>query len=195
MQKPNNFENTKVGGDFTPIIVGGHHMVIKNVEETTSKGGKAMLKVSFDFAKNDSQPEYMMNEFKNDIRPDKKWPHAGTAYILTEDNDGNCSKKFKGFITSFERSNNCEAVWGEKFAAQFKNKKIGGVFGKVENEYNGKVTMRTELRWFCEDGRADSADIPAEKYLNNGGSSSNNSQMVPDDIVNGTGGADEIIPF
>ena len=195
MVKPNNYENTKVGGDFTPIIVGGHHMVIKNVEETTSKGGKAMLKVSFDFAKNDSQPEYMMNEFKNDIRPDKKWPHAGTAYILTEDNDGNCSKKFKGFITSFERSNNCEAVWGEKFAAQFKNKKIGGVFGKVENEYNGKVTMRTELRWFCEDGRADSADIPAEKYLNNGGSSSNNSQMVPDDIVNGTGGADEIIPF
>ena len=195
MVKPNNYENTKVGGDFTPIIVGGHHMVIKNVEETTSKGGKAMLKVSFDFAKNDSQPEYMMNEFKNDIRPDKKWPHAGTAYILTEDNDGNCSKKFKGFITSFERSNNCEAVWGEKFAAQFKNKKIGGVFGKVENEYNGKVTMRTELRWFCEDGRVDSADIPAEKYLNNGGSSSNNSQMVPDDIVNGTGGADEIIPF
>lgn len=195
MQKPNNFENTKVGGDFTPIIVGGHHMVIKNVEETTSKGGKAMLKVSFDFAKNDSQPEYMMNEFKNDIRPDKKWPHAGTAYILTEDNDGNCSKKFKGFITSFERSNNCEAVWGEKFAAQFKNKKIGGVFGKVENDYNGKVTMRTELRWFCEDGRADSADIPAEKYLNNSGSSSNNGQMVPDDIVNGTGGADEIIPF
>lgn len=195
MVKPNNYENTKVGGDFTPIIPGGHHMVIKNVEETTSKGGKAMLKVSFDFAKNDSQPEYMMNEFKNDIRPDKKWPHVGTAYILTEDNDGNCSKKFKGFITSFERSNNCEAVWGEKFAAQFKNKKIGGVFGKVENEYNGKTTMRTELRWFCEDGRADSADVPAEKYLNNSGSSSNNGQMVPDDIVNGTSGADEIIPF
>ena len=195
MNKPASYDTVKVGGDFTPIIVGGHHMVIKNVEETTSKGGKAMLKVSFDFAKNDSQPEYMMNEFKNDIRPDKKWPHVGTAYILTEDNDGNCSKKFKGFITSFERSNNCEAVWGEKFAAQFKNKKIGGVFGKVENEYNGKVTMRTELRWFCEDGRADSADIPAEKYLNNSGSSSNNSQMVPDDIVNGTGDADEIIPF
>ena len=194
MVKPNNYENTKVGGDFTPIIPGGHHLIIKNVEETTSKGGKAMLKVSFDFAKNDSQPEYMMNEFKNDIRPDKKWPHVGTAYILTEDNDGNCSKKFKGFITSFERSNNCEAVWGEKFAAQFKNKKIGGVFGKVENEYNGKVTMRTELRWFCEDGRADSADVPADKHLNNSGSSSN-SQMVPDGIVNGTSGADEIIPF
>ena len=195
MVKPNNYENTKVGGDFTPIIPGGHHMVIKNVEETTSKGGKAMLKVSFDFAKNDSQPEYMMNEFKNDIRPDKKWPHAGTAYILTEDNDGNCSKKFKGFITSFERSNNCEAVWGEKFAAQFKNKKIGGVFGKVENEYNGKVTMRTELRWFCEDGRADDADVPAEKYLANNSKNSSNGAMIPDDIVNGTSGADEIIPF
>ena len=195
MNKPASYDSVKVGGDFTPIIPGGHHMVIKNVEETTSKGGKAMLKVSFDFAKNDSQPEYMMNEFKNDIRPDKKWPHVGTAYILTEDNDGNCSKKFKGFITSFERSNNCEAVWGEKFAAQFKNKKIGGVFGKVENEYNGKTTMRTELRWFCEDGRADDADVPAEKYLANNSKNSSNGAMVPDDIATAQGGADEIIPF
>ena len=55
MVKPNNYENTKVGGDFTPIIPGGHHLIIKNVEETTSKGGKPMLKVSFDFAKNDKQ--------------------------------------------------------------------------------------------------------------------------------------------
>ena len=194
MQKPNNYDNTKTGSDFTPINLGGHHIVIKNVEETTSKAGKAMLKVSFDFAKNDVQPGYMSEEYKNDIRPDKKWPHAGTAYILTEDNDGNCSKKFKGFITAFEASNKCEAIWGEKFAAQFKNKKIGGVFGKVENEYNGKVTMRHELRWFCADDKADGADIPADKLLpvNNGATSS---AMIPDDLVNNGNEADEVIPF
>ena len=69
------------------------------------------------------------------------------------------------------------------------------MFGKVENEYNGKVTMRTELRWFCEDGRADDADVPAEKYLANNSKNSGNGAMVPDDIANAQGGADEIIPF
>lgn len=193
MQKPNNFENVKVG-EFTPIIPGGHHMVLKNVEETTSKSGKAMLKVSFDFAKNDCQPEYMMNEFKNDIRPDKKWPHSGTQYIVTEDKDGNCSKSFKSFITCFENSNKCEAIWGEKFAGQFKNKKIGGVFGKVENEYNGKVTMRTELRWFCDDSKADDAAVPADKMLPANGQTVHTAQDM-DALVASQSGADDIIPF
>ena len=192
MLKPNNYDNVSTG-DFTPIDLGGHHLVIKAVEETRSKGGRAMLKVSFDMAKNDRQAGYMTNEYKNDIRPDKKWPHAGTQYILTEDNEGNCSKSFKSFITSFEKSNNCSAVWGDKFAAQFKNKPIGGVFGEVENEYNGKVTMRHELRWFCEDSKADAAAVPAPKLLkgNAGSRPSDNTPIdvnVPEDV-------DEESPF
>ncbi len=197
MQKPANFENTKVGGEFVPIELGGHHIIIKNVEETTSKAGKPMLKVSFDFAKNDIQPDYMANEFKNDIRPDKKWPHAGTQYILTEDKDGNCSKSFKSFITAFENSNNCGAIWGDKFAAQFKNKKIGGVFGEVENEYNGKVTMRHELRWFCSDDKVDGAAIPAAKRLSGNSSDTlgagSSGSDAPD--VNVSDGTDEEVPW
>ena len=195
MQKPNNYENTKAGGDFTPIELGGHHIIIKNVEETTSKAGKPMLKISFDFAKNDRQADYMSNEYKNDIRPDKKWPHAGTQYILSEDKDGNCSKSFKSFITAFESSNNCSAIWGEKFAAQFKNKKIGGVFGEVENEYNGKTTMRHELRWFCADDKVDGAAIPAAKLLNgsNSGNGGSSTSSAPD--VNVPEGTDEEVPW
>lgn len=198
MQMPKNFNETKVAGDFTPIELGGHHIILKKVEETTSKAGRAMLKIMFDFAKNDKQPDYMMNEFKGDIRPDKKWPHAGTAYILTEDKDGNCSRKFKGFMTAFEKSNNCEAVWGEKFAGQFKEKKIGGVFGEVENEYNGKVTMRHELRWFCEDEKVDTASIPLPQYLekgggNSGGGSASGANSMLD--VNVPDGTDEEVPF
>ena len=44
MKKPNAFDETKVSGDFTPIELGGHHMIIKKVEETQSSTGKAMLK-------------------------------------------------------------------------------------------------------------------------------------------------------
>lgn len=158
-------------------------MQIKQVEETKSSTGKPMIKVMFDFAKNDEQAGYMMTEYKNDIRPDKKWPHVGTAYILTEDGDGNCSRKFKSFITSFEKSNGCEAVWGDKFAAQFKNKLIGGVFGEVENEYNGKVSMRHELRWFCADDKVESAGVPDPRYLNGSRTTTDKPDVnVPEDI-------------
>lgn len=199
MQMPNNYQNTKASGEFTPIQLGGHHLVIKQVEETTSKAGRPMLKIYFDFAKNDSQPGYMTTEYKNDIRPDKSWPHAGTQYILTEDQDGNCSKSFKTFMSCFERSNNCKAVWGDKFAAQFKNKAIGGVFGEVENEYNGKTTMRHELRWFCSDDSVDGATIPQPKMLSGhsqtlgaSGTASKASSGPDVDVPEGT---DEELPF
>ena len=165
MQKPANYDETKAGGDYTPVTVGGHHLIIKKLEETKSKDGKPMVKIMFDMAANDSQPEYGMNEFKNDIRPEKKWPNVCTAYVLTQNDDGKCSKSFKGFTTSFEASNNCEVKWGENFGDQFTNKKIGGVFGKVEKEYQGKRSMRTELRWFCADDKADEATVPADKML------------------------------
>ena len=195
MQKPNNYNEVKVGSQYIPPTTGGHKMVIKNVTETKSKAGRDMLVVSFDFDKDDVQPGFFTNEFKNDIRPDKKWPHSGTQYILTEDKEGKCSRSFKSFITAFEASNKCEAIWGEKFAAQFKNKKIGGVFGRVENEYNGNVKMRHELRWFCADDKADGADVPADKYLPTNNSNNSSSAMIPDDLVNTNNDADEIIPF
>ena len=190
MKMPNNYEQTKIGSDYTPVSLGGHHLIIKKVEETKSKTGKEMLKVYFDMASNDSQPEFFTNEFRNDIRPDKKWPRNGTAYILIEDNDGNCSRNFKRFMTSFEHSNNCESVWGDKFANQFKDKKIGGIFGEVENEYNGKVTMRHELRWFCSDDKADEASIPAPKYLPN-----KNTPSTDDSFMNIPEGAADDLPF
>lgn len=165
MQKPESYDDVKIGGNYTPPTCGGHKIVIKQVNETKSKSGKDMLVVLFDFAKDDVQPGLFTNEFKNDIRPEKKWPHAGTAYILCEDGEGKCSRKLKGFITSFEESNKKEAVWGDKFAGQFKNAKIGGVFGEVENRYNGKTTMRHELRWFCSTERAANATIPDPVYL------------------------------
>ena len=195
MQKPNNFDNTRVGGDFTPIELGGHHIIIKNVEETTSKACNPMLKISFDFAKNDRQPGYMTKEYKNDIRPDKKWPHAGTQYILVEDKEGNCSKSFKSFITAFESSNSCDAKWGDGFAAQFKNKKIGGVYGEVENEYNGKTSMRHELRWFCSDDKVDDVKIPEPKYLNGNKPSDTLGGGSDQPDVNVPEGVDEDLPW
>lgn len=152
------------------INPGGHHMVIKQVNETTSKNGKPMVVVLLDFAQNDAQAGLFMNEFKNDDRTDKKWPNRGTQYIMTQDyqDPSKTSRNFKSFCTCFEKSNNCQIKWVEDpaaWGAQFKNKLIGGVFGIVHDVYNGREIVKTEMRWFVEDGKVASAQVPAEKQL------------------------------
>ena len=166
MFKPSNYENTSTG-EFTPVTPGGHHLIIKQVKEQQSKTGKPMLVVAVDFAPNDSQPKYFSKMFEEDDRTDKKWPHAGTIYVVSVDNKGQCSKNFKTFITCFEKSNGVLINWeeGPGFAAQFAGKKIGAVYGKVEEEYNGERKMRCLHRWFCEDSKAESANVPEPRLL------------------------------
>ena len=169
MNKPSNYENVSTG-DFTPVTPGGHHLIIKQVKEQQSKSGKEMLVVAVDMAPNDQQPLYMSKLFEGDTRPEKKWPHAGTIYVVSTDNSGQCTKNFKTFITSFEHSNGCQVVWdtGAKFTKQFAGKKIGGVYGIVEEEYNGERKKRCLLRWFCDDSKAEGAKVPDPKLMDQG---------------------------
>lgn len=142
-----------------------------------------MLKISFDFAASDKQAGYFAAQFRNDIRPNKKWPHAGTCYCLTEDDRGSCSRNFKTFTTSVEKSNpGFEIAWGSGFANCFKGKVVGGVFGEVQNEYDGRVFMRHELRWFRSVDKALEAEVPEPKYLPNGG------ELNPTNASDGTDG-------
>lgn len=71
MQKPNNYDNTPAGGNYEAPELGGHHMIIKQVNETQTKAGKPMVVILVDFAKNDKQPELFMTQFKDDIRPER----------------------------------------------------------------------------------------------------------------------------
>ena len=169
MNKPINYESVSTG-DFTPVTPGGHHLVIKQVKESKTRTGKDMLIVCVDMATNDTQPLYFSKLFEEDIRPEKKWPHAGVIYVVSTDDKGQCTRNFKTFITSFEHSNGVQTVWGDgaQFTNQFAGKKIGGVFGRVEEEYNGERKIRCLLRWFCDDSRADGAKVPADKLLDQG---------------------------
>lgn len=178
MQKPSNYADTQVGGDFTPIELGGHTAVIKRVEETTSKAGRPMIKVAIDFDKSDSQPGYFMDSFKADTREDKKWPYQATQYILSEDNESKCSRSFKSFITAVEKSNNSECVWGDGFEKWFNNKKVGVVYGENEEEYNGEIKTRRRIRYFCEYTKAKEAAVPDKKFLTEPSKPSNNSGFV-----------------
>lgn len=195
MQKPNNYDETQAGGEFTPVELGGHHLVIKQVSETKSKAGKDMIVVLFDFDQNDKQAGYFTEQFKNDIRPEKKWPNQATQYIVTEDADGKCSRSFKTFTTCVEHSNTgFTTQWGDNFGAQFKNKKIGGVFGIVEEEYNGERKKKRKLRWFTSSDKVADAQVPEEKLLPSNGFA-NPSDAIGTDFMNIPDGIEEELPF
>lgn len=201
MQKPNNYDETQAGGEFTPVELGGHKLVIKQVNETKSKTGKDMIVVLFDFAEDDKQPGYFMEQFQNDIRPDKKWPNQATQYILTEDAEGKCNRSFKTFTTCVEHSNAGFSVqWGDKFCQCFKGKKIGGVFGEQMDYYNGEEKKKRVLRWFVSLDKVADAAVPDmsetkayKEYKQGGGMPSGGS--FDDGFMNIPDGIDEELPF
>ena len=200
MQKPNNYENTQAQGEFTPVELGGHRLVIKQVSETKSKTGKPMIVVLFDFAPDDVQPGYFMKQFKDDIRPDKKWPNQATQYILTENENGDCSRSFKTFITCVEHSNaGFTTQWGDNFSNQFKNKAIGGVFGPQMDYYNGKEREKRVLRWFVSIDKAADANVPdmseTQAYKNYKNGYPSGSTPSNDGFMNIPDGVDEELPF
>lgn len=178
MQKPNGYDEASVMGNTKEAInPGGHHLIIKQVNEqmsnedpATGKTAKPMIVVLFDFAENDKQAGLLMKEFKEDDRADKKWPHRGTQYIMVNDSQdpSKTSRQYKTFCTCYEQSNGVKVNWVDDsatWAAQFKNKKIGGAFGVVHEVYRGRELVKTELRWFISDSKVDGCEIPMEKLL------------------------------
>jgi len=195
MVKPNNFENTQASGDFTPVELGGHYAIIKGVKERDTKNGDPMIVVALDFDKKDEQTDYFKNLFDNDTRDDKKWPNQATNYITTE-YKGECTKGFKTFLKAYADSNKLDIEndikWGDDFANQFKNKKIGVVFGNVEELYNGEVKLRRKIRWFCDYNKVSEQKIPSDRLLPADGKPASE---INNDFVNVPEGSVEEIPF
>lgn len=198
MQKPNGYDEAKAGGDFTLVELGGHYLVIKQVSERMNKNNQPMIVVLFDFAQNDKQAGYFMEQFKNDIRPDKKWSNQATQYINVYDQDGKTSRAFKTFTTCVEHSNTGFVTqWGDNFCQQFKDKKIGGVFGEQMDFYNGEEKKKRVLRWFVSSEKVADAQIPD---LSETAAYKQNKQNVAittgnSDFMSIPDGIDEELPF
>lgn len=198
MQKPSGYDEAKTMGDYTPINLGGHYCTIKQVAERNSKNGLPMIVICLDFIAPDEQAGYFTAEFRDDTRPEKKWPHNATIYILTQDyqDKTKTSRAFKTFCTAAENSNSGFKIqWGDNWGAQFKGKKIGAVYGEVENEYNGKVTKRHEHRWFCSWDKVKEQKIPDPKLLPNKPVPASGNGSVPDDFMAIPDGGGDEVPF
>ena len=158
--KPLGYDEVEAGGEYTPIELGGHKLVIKQIEEI-QKDGYSYLKVSFDTAQDDVQPYYYTQQYKNDTRDTKKW--GGVATIFPTDREGKTSKTFKQFCTSIEKSNNSKISWGAGFSDSIVGKTIGGIFGEEEYLSNGEVKTARKLFWWRSTEGIKDADIPKKR--------------------------------
>ena len=166
IKKPSNYDNVEVTEfDFTSIELGGHKGIIMKAEEYTSpQSGKTSLRVSVDTAKDDKQPEYFTEQYKNDTRIDKKWSNSAIKYIPLGEEE-NQVKMLKAFITSYENSNSCQFDWNKDWV-QLNGKKIGLVFGMEEYlNQEGKLKTINKLREFRSIDKVDNIKIPKVKLL------------------------------
>ena len=166
IKKPSNYDNVEVMEfDYTPIELGGHKGIIMKAEEYTSpQSGKTSLKVSVDTAKDDKQPEYFAEQYKNDNRIDKRWNNSAIKYISLGEEE-NQVKILKSFITAYENSNNCQFDWNKDWE-QLKGKKIGIVFGQEEyTSQDGTTKLATKLNQFRSIDKVDNVKIPKVKLL------------------------------
>ena len=167
MIKPADYDRVSAYGEFTPLELGGHICQIMSVEETTSSTGKDMLIISLDTAPQDEQPGYYMEQWKNDGRQDKKW--GCRVFQMVLDKDGNTNRGLKTFITAVEKSNpGFRVQWGDGFAACFKGRLIGGVFGReqYQNSYGDLKWSTKCVQFRSVEAIQKGVDVPEDRYLN-----------------------------
>ena len=166
IKKPSNWDAVEVMEfDYTPIELGGHKGIIMKAEEYTSpQSGKTSLRVSVDTAKDDKQPEYFAEQYKNDNRIDRKWSNSAIKYVPLGEEE-NQVKMLKSFITAYENSNGCQFDWGKDWN-QLDGKNIGLVFGSEEYiNQNGDLKLNNKLRDFRSLDKVDNIKIPKVKLL------------------------------
>ena len=137
---------------------------MKAEEYTSPQSGKTSLKVSVDTSKDDKQPEYFAEQYKNDNRIDKRWNNSAIKYISLGEEE-NQVRQLKAFITAYENSNNCKFDWNKDWE-QLTNKKIGIIFGMEEYENQaGELKIVNKLREFRSIDKVDNIKIPKVKML------------------------------
>ena len=165
--KPKTYDEINIIEEYEKISLGGHKGIIMKAEEYTSpQSGKTSLKVSVDTSKDDKQPEYFAEHYKNDNRIDKRWSNSAIKYISLGEEE-NQVKMLKAFITAYENSNNCKFDWNKDWE-QLKGKKIGLVIGPEEYiNQNGDLKLNNKLREFRSIDKVDNVKIPKVKKLDN----------------------------
>ena len=169
-RKPKDYDNVKVG-EPRILPAGGYICKILNAEETESRNGKPMLKVSFDIDEGEFKG-YFRDLFKgwkenSDDPATVKWPFTGTKWVMFYNSEGKTNRDFKSFCTAIEDSGT--KVWiNDTFDVNgLRGATIGLIFRREEHEYNNARSWRTVPVGFrsvktIEDGNY---NVPEDKPL------------------------------
>lgn len=145
-KKPKDYDSVKVG-EPRILPAGGYICKILNAEETESRNGKPMLKVSFDIDEGEYKG-YFRDLFKgwkesSDDPATVKWPFTGTKWVMFYNSEGKTNRDFKSFCTALEDSGT--KVWiNDTFDVNgLRGATLGLIFRREEHEYNNARSWRT----------------------------------------------------
>lgn len=166
MEKPKDFDTAPCFGNYPKLPAGGYVCRIMSVEETQSKNGADMIKISLDIAEG-KYKDFYAARWKEDKRMNRKWGCIVYQLVYATDGTNNTNPGFKSFTTSVTESNNGFAVqWGQGFANCFKNRLIGVLFGREEYlNRNDELHWSTKPMYFrsTETIRSGDFEVPADK--------------------------------
>ena len=169
-KKPKDYDSIKIG-EPRILPAGGYICKILNAEETESRNGKPMLKVSFDIDEGEYKG-YFRDLFKgwkesSDDPATVKWPFTGTKWVMFYNSEGKTNRDFKSFCTALEDSGT--KVWiNDTFDVNgLRGATLGMIFRREEHEYNNARSWRTVPVGFrsvktIEDGNF---NVPEDKPL------------------------------
>lgn len=176
MEKMNGWENTNCYGDFKSLKAGAYKCEVKAVEELKSTNGKKFVKISFDIADGEFK-NYFADKYTNDTRADKKWSGIWNLFLAGYE-EGTINTKFKGFITSIEKSN-VGFIWDwneQKLAKQF----LGIVFRDEEFiAQDGSIKSCAKPFYAVPVDEIDKVKVPEPKLLEGEFGSTSNDSFEP----------------
>lgn len=145
-RKPKDYDDVRVG-EPRILPADGYICKILNAEETESKSGKPMLKISFDIEEGEFKG-YFKDLFKSwkdssDDPATVKWPFTGTKWVMFYNNEGKTNRDFKSLCTALEDSGT--KVWiNDTFDANgLRGATLGMIFRREEHKYNNARSWRT----------------------------------------------------
>lgn len=170
MLEPKGYNEVQEFGEYEKLAPGGHVLRILKVEETTSRNGDDMIKIYLDTDKTDKQPGFFKKRYDSDTRANKKWGCIVNQLVI-DTKTGLASRGLKTFHTCVEKSNSSsfKLIWGDKYAANFKNKLIGGLFRNEEYEKQDGTTGRSVkcMAFHSVGAVLEGLEVPEDKHLDN----------------------------
>ena len=183
MKKPNGYDQAETMKEFETIERGPHIMVIKKIEDATSKAGKPMIKIFLDTDKEDKQPNFFEKKWREDTRDTKTW--GCISYIMCDGSEF-ANKMLKTFNEAVQASNGNFPIDWDNYNSQFVGKKVCGVF-RIEqyiSDSDGEVKSPVKLYSFRTIQAMKEGKIkdPKDKLIDKN-TGSNNNFGLDDDIT------------